>query len=217
MKIKWLGHAAFLITADEGTKIITDPYTPGEFGLEYKPIDEAADIVTKSHDHADHNNTKAVPGNPQIITGDGKHWAKGIELNGIASCHDECGGKERGDNTIFVFTIDDVTICHAGDLGHTLTDEETSNIGPIDVLMVPVGGNFTIDAKGADKVIEQLKPKVVIPMHFQNDRCPNFPVANAEPFLAGKTNVKHVNDSKIELKSGRLPSATEIIVLNPAL
>ena len=217
MKIKWLGHASFLITAVEGTRIITDPYTPGAFGLEYDRIGEEADIVTVSHDHADHNDAKAIPGNPQIITGDGKHWAKGIEFNGIASCHDESGGKERGDNTIFIFSVDDITFCHLGDQGHILTDEQISKIGPIDVLMVPVGGSFTIDAAGADKIIEQLKPKIVIPMHFQNDRCPGFPVSDVEPFLAGKTNVKHVDDSKIELKSGRLPSATEIIVLKPAL
>ena len=217
MKVKWLGHASLLITSDKGTKIITDPYTPGVYGLEYKPITEAADIVTISHEHDDHNNVKSIPGKPQILKGAGKHQAKGIEFRGIASCHDECGGKERGDNTIFVFTVDDIKLCHLGDLGRLLTDKEASEIGKVDVLMIPVGGSFTIDAAGADKVIAQLKPRIVLPMHYQTDRCPNFPVANADPFLKGKKNVKKIDDSKIEMKSNQLPKDTQIYVLKHEL
>ena len=217
MKVKWLGHASLLITSDKGTKIITDPYTPGVYGLEYKPITEAADIVTISHEHDDHNNVKSIPGKPQILKGAGKHQAKGIEFRGIASCHDECGGKERGDNTIFVFTVDDIKLCHLGDLGRVLTDKEASEIGKVDVLMIPVGGSFTIDAAGADKVIAQLKPRIVFPMHYQTDRCPNFPVANADAFLKGKKNVKKIDDSKVELKASQLPKDTQIYVLKHEL
>lgn len=217
MKVKWLGHSSFLITSDKGIKIITDPYTPGVYGLEYKQISESADIVTMSHDHADHNNVKSVSGKPQILKGAGKHQAKGIEFRGIASCHDDKGGKERGDDTIFVFTIDDIKICHLGDLGRILTDKEVSEIGKVDVLMIPVGGNFTIDAAAADKVIAQLKPHVVFPMHYQTDRCPNFPVATADPFLKGKKNVKKIDGSSTELKAGQLPKDTQIYVLKHEL
>ena len=217
MKVKWLGHASFLITSDKGTKIITDPYKPGAFGLEYRQIGDSADIVTVSHEHDDHNNAGAVPGKPQIIKGAGVHQAKGLEIRGIASCHDECGGKERGDNVIFAFKIDDTNVCHLGDLGRPLTDKEISEIGKVDVLMIPVGGAFTIDASAADKVIAQLKPKVVIPMHFQTERCPNFPVANADPFLKGKKNVKKVDGSVVELKANQLPKDTQIYVLKPAM
>ena len=217
MKVKWLGHASFLIESDKGTKIITDPYKPGAFGLEYGQIAEPADVVTTSHDHDDHNNVSSIPGSPQIVKGAGSHQAGGIEFRGIASCHDECGGKERGDNVIFAFTVDGINICHLGDQGHTLIDSQVSDIGKVDVLLTPVGGAFTIDAAGADKAIEQLKPKIVIPMHFQTDRCPNFPVATAEPFLKGKNNVKKVEGSTVELSKDGLPSVTEIIVLRPEL
>jgi L-ascorbate metabolism protein UlaG (beta-lactamase superfamily) len=217
MKVKWFGHASFLITSDDGTKIITDPYKPGAFGLEYRPIQETADIVTVSHDHDDHNNADGIPGNPQIVKGAGKHQAKGIEFIGVASCHDECGGKERGDNTIFTFKIDDMNVCHLGDLGRPLTDKEVSEIGKVDVIMIPVGGSFTIDAAGADKVISQLEPKVVIPMHFQTERCPNFPVATVGPFLKDKKNARKVDGSSIDLTKNDLPSITETIVLRPEL
>lgn len=217
MKVTWLGHASFLITSDKGIKIITDPYTPGVFGLEYKQIAESADIVTMSHNHDDHNNVNSIPGKPQIIKGAGKHQAKGIEFRGIASCHDECGGKERGDNVIFAFNIDDMNVCHLGDLGRPLTEKELSEIGKVDVLMIPVGGTFTIDAAAADKVIAQIKPKVVIPMHFQTDRCPNFPVATADPFLKGKNNVKKIDGSSTDLKAGQLPKDIQIYVFKPEL
>jgi len=217
MKVKWLGHASFLITSDKGVKIITDPYTPGVFGLEYKPIKEPADVVTMSHSHDDHNNVNSIPGKPQIIKSAGKNQAKGMEFRGTASCHDECGGKERGDNTIFTFTVDDMKVCHLGDLGRVLTDKEIAEIGKVDVLMIPVGGFFTIDAAAADKVIAQLKPKVVIPMHFQTDRCPKFPVANADPFLKGKKNVKKIDGSVVELKANQLPKDTQIYVFKPAM
>ena len=217
MKVKWLGHASFLITSDKGIKIITDPYKPGAFGLEYRQIGDSADIVTVSHEHDDHNNAGSVPGKPQIVKGAGKHQAKGIEFIGIASCHDECGGKERGDNVIFAFKIDDMNVCHLGDLGRLLTDKELSEIGKVDILMIPIGGAFTIDAAAADKVIAQLKPKVVIPMHFQTERCPNFPVANADPFLKGKKNVKKIDGPSTELKAGQLPKDTQIYVFKPAM
>lgn len=217
MKVTWLGHASFLITSDKGIKIITDPYTPGVYGLEYKQISESADVVTVSHEHDDHNNAGAIPGKPQIIKGAGKHQAKSIEFRGIASCHDDCGGKERGDNVIFAFNIDDIKMCHLGDLGRPLTDKEISGIGKVDVLMIPVGGAFTIDAAGADKVIAQIKPKIVFPMHYQTDRCPNFPVATADPFLKGKNNVKKTDGSSTELKKGQMPAATQVILLRHEL
>ena len=217
MKIKWFGHSAFLITADDGTKILTDPYTPYAFGMEYKPIGETVDIITVSHDHADHNNTKSIPINPQILKGPGKHWAKGIDFHGVASYHDDKGGKERGDNTIFVFTVNGITFCHLGDLGHTLTGDEVTQIGPIDVLMIPVGGNYTIDFKAADKVIEQLKPRIVFPMHYQTERSLKFQAVTAGPFLEGKLNIRWITNSKIELKADQLPRETQIYVLRHEL
>ena len=217
MKLKWLGHAAFLITSEEGVKIVTDPFEPGIFGVNYGKMEEPADIVVVSHEHSDHNYVKGVPGSPRVIRGTGAHQVKGVEFMGIASYHDDSGGSQRGPNNIFCFTVDGIKLCHLGDLGHQLSDKQLAAIGEVDVLLTPMAGNFTLDAAGASRVIDQVKPRVVIPMHYQTDRCPTFPVSDVEPFLAGKTNVKRMDTSEVEFKRGQLPAATEIVVLKHAL
>jgi len=217
VKLKWLGHAAFLITSEEGVKIVTDPFEPGIFGVNYGKMEEPADIVVVSHEHSDHNFVKGVPGSPRVIRGTGAHQVKGVEFMGIASYHDDSGGSQRGPNNIFCFTVDGITLCHLGDLGHQLSDKQLAAIGEVDVLLTPMAGNFTLDAAGASRVIDQVKPRVVIPIHYQTDRCPTFPVSDVEPFLAGKANVKRMDTSEVEFKRGQLPAATEIVVLKHAL
>lgn len=215
MKLKWLGHSCFLITSETGLRIITDPYsTVG--GINYSPVNEAADVVTVSHDHRDHNNIAAVPGKPEVITGIGTKTAKGIQFKGIPSHHDKSRGKERGANTIFCFTVDGIRLCHLGDLGHALSQEEIAQIGNVDVLLIPIGGSFTIDAKVASEIVDDLKPKVIAPMHYKTPKC-DFPITGVEDFLAGKKNVKKLNSSEMEFKAGKLPEATEIVVLQSAL
>ena len=213
MKIKWLGHASFLITSDSGIKIVTDPYAPDE-RLHYREINESADIVTMSHDHFDHGNIAAVKGNPQGVKGDAE--IKGITFRGIATAHDASGGKERGSNTIFCFEVDGVKVCHLGDLGHELTAEQAAQVGDVGVLLLPVGGFYTIDATVASRVAGQLKPGVIIPMHFKNSKC-NFPIAGVEEFLRDKKDVSQPDASEVEFRAGDIPSTTRIIVLKPAL
>jgi len=215
MKVKWLGHASFLITSQDGAKIITDPYSTG-MGIDYGEIKEAADVVLISHEHPDHNNVKAVKGNPQAIASPGTKTAKGIEFKGIATFHDESQGKERGPNTAFTFTVDGVKACFLGDLGHQLTGEEAGQIGKIDILMIPVGGFYTVDAANATKICDALKPKVVIPMHFKTDKCA-YPIATVEDFLKGKNNIRREKTSEVTFSKDKLPSATEILVLQSAL
>ncbi len=215
MKLKWLGHSCFLIISETGLRIITDPYPQGS-GLNYSPINEAADIVTVSHDHFDHNNISAVSGKPEVITGNGVKNVKGIQFKGIATHHDESQGKERGTNTIFCFSVDGIKLCHLGDLGHRLSKEQIAEIGALDILFIPIGGVFTIDAKMASTVSDDLKPKVVIPMHCKTHKC-DWPLNTIEDFLAGKKNVKKLNSNETEFKAGKLPEATEIVVLQPAL
>ena len=164
MKIKWLGHASFLITSETGTKIITDPYVAAE-NLNYGEIKESADIVTVSHEHGDHNYVDGIRGNPEAIRGTAK--VKGIELKGISTYHDDAKGQQRGKNTVFCFEVDGVRVCHLGDLGHQLNDKQMAELGSVDILLIPVGGNYTIDAKVATQVCDRLKPKVIIPMHFR--------------------------------------------------
>ena len=213
MKIKWLGHASFLITSDTGIRIITDPYVTGG-DLSYGGIKESADIVVVSHDHFDHNNVACVRGNPEVVRG--TREVKGIGFKGTASAHDEAGGKLRGKNTIFCFGVDGVRVCHLGDLGHQLSDKEVTEIGQVEVLLIPVGGYYTIDAKVATEVCNRLKPRVVIPMHYKNDKCA-FPIAGVDEFLRGKEGVRRLDTSEVELKQGELPANTELVVLKPAL
>jgi L-ascorbate metabolism protein UlaG (beta-lactamase superfamily) len=214
MKIKYLAHAAFLITSDVGVRIVTDPYTTTP-NLKHDAIQETADIVTVSHEHGDHNNVSAVRGNPKVLRTGGE--VKGIKIRAIPTAHDDIGGSQRGRNTIFCFEVDGINVCHCGDLGHALTDEQAGAIGKVDVLLIPVGGFFTIDAKTATKVGEQLKPKVIIPMHFKTEKMPDFPIAGVDEFIKGKSNVTRSNTSEIELKAGTLPAATQIIVLKQSL
>ncbi len=213
MKIKYLAHAAFLITSDSGFKIITDPYTAGG-GIKHGEIKETADVVTISHEHGDHNNAGVIKGNPQVLREAG--MVRGIKFKAVPAAHDNQGGKQRGKNIIFCFEVDGVKVCHCGDLGHELNAEQVKATGAVDVLMIPVGGFFTIDAKTATRVGEQLKPKVIIPMHFKTEKL-DFPIAGADEFTRGQGNVTHVNGSEIELKAGNLPAATQIMVLKPSL
>jgi L-ascorbate metabolism protein UlaG (beta-lactamase superfamily) len=218
MKIKWYGHAAFLITSDQGTKIIIDPYEPGAFGgqLSYGKIKDQVDIVLTSHDHADHNYTKDLPGTPHVIKGSGSKTIKGVSMKGISTYHDSSKGSERGANTIFTLKIDNIQLCHLGDLGHLLSDKELAEIGPVDILLIPVGGFFTIDPKEATRVAEQIKPKILIPMHFKTEKC-GFPIASVEDFLKGKTNMKRPMASEVAFDKTTLPQQMEIVVLEHAL
>jgi L-ascorbate metabolism protein UlaG (beta-lactamase superfamily) len=215
MKVKWLGHSCFLVTSKGGVRIITDPYAVGG-DIKYSPIKETADIVVVSHGHSDHSNVSAVQGKPAVVEGSGTKTARGIQFRGIAAYHDASHGEQRGPNTIFCFNVDGLKLCHLGDLGHVLNPEQVNEIGAIDILFIPVGGFYTIDAPVASQVCDQLKPKVVIPMHFKTPRCV-YPIAGVEDFLKGKKNVRKVGDSEAEFERERLPVATEIVLLQPAL
>lgn len=214
MKIKLLAHSAFLITTDSGTRIITDPYETNDT-LKYGRIKESADIIIVSHEqHTDHNNVAAVQGNPQVVRKTTE--AKGIKFKGIPTYHDDAGGSKRGNNTIFCFEVDGVNVCHMGDLGHLLSNTQAAELGKIDILLIPVGGFYTIDAKAATRVCDQLKPRIIIPMHYKSNKL-DFPITGVDEFLKGKDNVSRLDASEIELKAGELPAGTQIIVLKPAL
>ena len=215
MKIKYLGHATFIITSDTGKKIITDPYeTGGEFS--YGEIQESADIVLVSHDHSDHSNVSAVGGNPKLVRGAVTTEIKGIEFKGIATYHDDAGGRLRGKNAIFCFEVDGIKVCHLGDLGHQLSAQQVVELGKVDILLIPVGGFYTIDAKAASQVCDKLTPKVIIPMHYKTDKC-GLPIASVDEFLRGKKDVSRLDASEAEFKQAELPASTQIIVLKPAL
>jgi len=214
MNANWLGHSCFLITSEVGLRVITDPYSVGG-GIDYSPIKETADIVVVSHDHFDHNAVSAVPGKPEVVRGSGIRTVRGIRFRGVATYHDASQGKQRGANTVFCFTLDDIRLCHLGDLGHLLSQAQIDEIGGVDILFVPTGGFYTIDAASASTVCDQLRPKVIIPMHFKTPKC-DFPITGVEDFIHGKRNVKKMDSSQIEFKFEELPVATEIVVLKSA-
>jgi L-ascorbate metabolism protein UlaG (beta-lactamase superfamily) len=137
-------------------------------------------------------------------------------LKGIPTYHDPSKGSQRGTNTIFTFLIDGIQVCHLGDLGHILSEKELVEIGPVDILLIPVGGYFTIDANEATRVAEQIKPKVLIPMHFKTPKC-GLPISAVEEFLKGKAKPKRPNTSEVAFDKGTLPQKMEIVVLEHAL
>ncbi|MCX6843529.1 MAG: MBL fold metallo-hydrolase [candidate division WOR-3 bacterium] len=218
MKIKWLGHSAFLLTAADGTSVITDPYTPGSFSgqIRYDPICETADAVTISHHHHDHDGVSHLPGEPKVLEGTGTFKAGSIGITGFETFHDANQGAGRGRNTVFVFEADGLRVCHCGDLGHVLTAEQAAAIGKVDALLVPVGGTFTVDAAAAHEVAGQLAARVTIPMHYKTDKL-GFDIARVDDFVQGRANVKRVGSPEVEVSADKLPSVPEIWVLEHAL
>ena len=166
-KIVWAGQSCFEISVSDGkdhsATIVIDPF--GDVGLKMPSF--TADVLLTTHDHQDHNNIKAVKGEPFIITGSGEYEVKGVFVKGIDSFHDDVDGKDRGKNTIYTIETENIRFCHLGDFGQKqLTDDQLEKIGPVDILMIPVGGVYTIDASQAQKIVGQVDPKIVIPMHF---------------------------------------------------
>lgn len=167
MIITWQGQACFKLQdkiGPEGVTVVTDPFNK-EVGLKVPNFE--ADIVTVSHDHMDHNNVDALRGQPFVINSAGEYDVKGILVEGIDSFHDDENGAKRGNNIIYRIEIDDISVTHLGDLGHALTDVQLEKVVGTDILLIPVGGKYTIDAKKAVEVIAQIEPRIVIPMHYK--------------------------------------------------
>jgi L-ascorbate metabolism protein UlaG (beta-lactamase superfamily) len=216
MKIKWNGHASFTITAADGTVFVTDPYDPSGYGgvLKYEQVSDRADAVLVSHDHADHNYVEGLPGSPKVLKSSGQ--IKDIQVKSINTYHDESDGSERGANRAFSFTVDGINVCFMGDLGHQLSAEQIEDIGSVDLLLIPVGGTYTLDAEGAAKVVEALGAKLIIPMHFKTEKC-DLPIEKVDGFLAQMTNVKELNVNEVDLSRAKLPATGhEVWVLNYA-
>lgn len=163
MTITWFGQACFRIEAKEGS-ILIDPFAK-EIGL--KPPKIKDDLVLVTHEHMDHNAVGEANPEAFIIRNPGEYENHGIAIRGIQTYHDNKEGVERGPNTVYTIKTEEMVLCHLGDLGHTLTDQQVEDIGDVDILMIPVGGVYTIDAKTAVEVINQIEPKIVIPMHYK--------------------------------------------------
>lgn len=216
-KITWAGQACFQISLsnskDNQSNVVIDPF--GEIGLKLPNFQ--GDVVLVTHDHEDHNNIKAVKGDYFLVKGPGEYEIKGIFVKGIGSFHDNENGKERGKNTIYTIEAEGMKFCHLGDLGQTqLTDEQLDGIGHVDILMIPVGGEYTIDSSKAPKIIGQIDPKIVIPMHYELPKL-KFKLDSVEKFLKAMGKNSLEAQDKLTVKVSSLPKegAMEIALLKP--
>jgi L-ascorbate metabolism protein UlaG (beta-lactamase superfamily) len=209
MNVFWFGHSCFFLKGTRGLSLLLDPFHEEEVGYPLPSVE--ADIVVVSHDHEDHNNAEAVGGHPLLIKGPGKHTALGLEFLGVPSYHDEDSGLLRGENTIFCFTVDGIRVCHLGDLGHPLSKAQVGAIGSVDLLFLPVGGIYTINALGADEVMRQLQPAVAVPMHYQT-RALSFELEPVDEFLKGREVLGPMK--KLELTKEDLCGRGRVVLLS---
>lgn len=203
MEITYLGHSSFKLKGKTST-VICDPYS-NLIGLKFPKLE--ADIVTVSHDHADHNNTAEISGVKKVVSMPGEYEIGGVSIFGISSFHDDKKGEERGKNTIFVINIDGVNVCHLGDLGQkTLTESQLSAIGNVDVLLIPTGGTYTIDSEEAAAIVSAIEPQVIIPMHYKQDGLDEKMFSMLEPAekFVNATGLKSETLPKLAYKPGDL-------------
>ena len=206
LQIRWHGHACFEITND--VTLVTDPHDGKSIGIPAPSV--TGDVILVSHDHYDHNSVKTVEKeDSKVVTDERKKNISNIEIKGIESFHDECNGAKRGKNIIYKFIMDDVSFCHLGDLGHELDDDAIQKIGDVDILFIPVGGTFTVDAEQAWKVINSIKPKIAIPMHYKIGGL-SLPIDGVDPFLEKNIFKTLKVGNEIDIEKEDLPSEMEI-------
>lgn len=214
MEITYIAHSCFKIKGKDLTLII-DPYDPNSTGQKFVKV--SADVVLLSHFHDDHSYVDGIGDYELLIDSPGQYEKNGVFINGYKTYHDNKQGEERGKNTVYVIEIDDITIMHLGDLGHELSKETIEKIPDIDVLLIPVGGVYTIDAETAVKVISSIEPGFVIPMHYQTPtlKLPEK-LDGVEKFLdeMGADDVERVDTFKTS-KSSIPEDDTEVVIINP--
>jgi L-ascorbate metabolism protein UlaG (beta-lactamase superfamily) len=209
MDITWLGHSCFRLKGSHAT-VITDPYSPD---LGYSLGKPTARIVTVSHQHPGHSYVQGVGDQPKVVKGPGEYEISGVLILGIATFHDGEKGKKRGKNTVYHMEIDEISVCHLGDLGHVLTGEQVEDIDNVDVLLLPVGGVSTIDAPVAAEVVRQLEPKAVIPMHYKTPALKRE-LEPVERFLKEIGAKEVASQPKLSLSKSNLPASTQVFLLD---
>jgi L-ascorbate metabolism protein UlaG (beta-lactamase superfamily) len=209
MEISWLGHSCFRIRGSQAT-VITDPYSPD---VGYSLGKPKARIVTVSHQHPGHSYIQGVGGGPRPITGPGEYEISGILIIGIATFHDAENGSQRGKNTVYLMEIDEVSLCHLGDLGHMLTAEQMEELGNVDILLTPVGGVSTIDAPVAAELARQLEPKVVIPMHYKTEAL-SWELDPVGRFLREMGGEQVTSQPRLSFNRSNLPLSTQVYLLD---
>jgi L-ascorbate metabolism protein UlaG (beta-lactamase superfamily) len=212
MEIKYLSHSSFLIKTKDA-KIVMDPFDPKFVGLKFPK--QEADIVTISHDHKDHSHTDLIEGTPLILTWPGQFEKKGVRLWGISSFHDKVEGKERGINVMYKLESEGISILHCGDLGVVPTDTQIDEIGDVHILLVPVGGKYTITADEAIHLIKKIEPSIVIPMHYATPGSVIEGLAPLEEFLKkmGITQLEPLEKLVVKKEEFDVDVAMRVVVL----
>jgi L-ascorbate metabolism protein UlaG (beta-lactamase superfamily) len=206
LQIRWHGHSCFEIKND--LSIVTDPHDGKSIGIHAPST--TGDIILVSHDHYDHNSVKSVEKEgAKIITDSRKRNIGQVEIRGIESYHDECYGEKRGSNIIYKFKMDNINFCHLGDLGHVLDQDYVEKIGDVDILFIPIGGTFTLDAEKAWEVIKKIKPKIAIPMHYKIGGL-SLPITGLDPFLEESPYKILKVGNEIDIEMDDLPEEPEI-------
>lgn len=212
MDISYLGQASFRLRG-KNASLVTDPYDPKMLGLKFSGV--SADIVTVSHQHPDHNQTQLVKYTEKVIEGPGEYEVKGVSITGYSTFHDDKKGELRGKNTIYLIEMDDIRILHLGDLGHKLSDELVEEIGDVDILMIPVGGFYTIDSSIASEVVREIEPKIVIPMHYSvTGMNPEISskLANVDKFLS-EVGLPVERTIKLSVRKEEIGEEQKVVVL----
>lgn len=212
MEIIWYGQACFKLKG-KTSSVFIDPFDPVKLGLKL-PKDLSADIAIKTHDHYDHNNLKAIEGAKIEISGPGEYEVKGIAVTGVGTHHDKSGGGERGKNTVYNIHLDGLNVVHLGDLGHVLTEEQVQEIGTTDILLIPVGGKYTIDPKDASEVVAQLEPRIIIPMHYNLPGLAVEGLGEVEAFLKEMGVGESTPQPKLTITKDKLPDEPQVLVLS---
>lgn len=217
MRLTWYGHSAFLLEAGDGTRIVIDPYRSGAFdnALRYAPTGDVADAVLATHAHEDHGAVDTVPGHPITAVHPQSLEVGPFAVTGVPSHHDADNGRRRGDNTIIVVETEGLRLAHLGDLGHELDEATLDALGKIDVLLIPVGGTYTIDATEAAAVVKQIAPKIVVPMHYKTDAV-DMPLAPVDAFLKTQASVRRDVGQAVEISAQSLPPQTTVYVMQHA-
>ena len=222
LKLQYLGHAAFLLQVGE-TRFLMDPYDPN---CGYGKLAVEANYVTISHEHMDHNYIAAAPSAIPIrgLSPDGLGWEEvsltlgGVDIFTVPTYHDDAAGKLRGRNAIFVFDTGEIRLAHLGDLGHILSPEQLEKLTPVDVLLMPVGGHYTIGAPEAWDIIDALQPNLVVPMHYRTEATHNWPIAPLDKFLEGlDVPVQEQKEPLVPISKDVLPQEMEVWIMKVAV
>jgi len=207
MEITWYGRACFRLKGREAT-VIADPCPPSTGFVAGK---HDVDLLTISHGHADHSYTRSITAG-LTLTRPGEYEHHGVLVTGVRTFHDGQRGAERGENVIFAAEIDGVHVCHLGDLGHLLTEEQLAELGPVDVLLVPAGGQFTISPAEAAEVVAQVSPKIVVPMHYATDGA-SKDLLGPERFVHEMGLGEPMRQPKAVVHASSLPDETQVVLL----